>query len=171
MLGSTQNVDMETTRKSDFGRVQIAVLNPSLIPSHLYVIIYDHYFELEFEVEENGEEVTFDWNGGGDREEEGEKEDNLEDETEIGETSSPASSGDVTRRRERRRGGREGEKSKEREEERTGWWDACPRSGILCGDPIEEDDGAPTKFYFTPRVAYVKVLERRNFRSSPNGSR
>jgi hypothetical protein len=33
MLGSTQIVDMETTRKSDFGRVLVAVLNPGLIPT------------------------------------------------------------------------------------------------------------------------------------------
>jgi hypothetical protein len=32
MLGSTQIVDMETTRKSDFGRNLVAVLSLSLIP-------------------------------------------------------------------------------------------------------------------------------------------
>jgi hypothetical protein len=32
MLGSTQTVDMETTRKGNFRCVQVAVLNPSLIP-------------------------------------------------------------------------------------------------------------------------------------------
>jgi hypothetical protein len=66
MLGSTQIVDMETTRKSDFGRVLVAVLNPGLIPTQLDVVIGDHYFELEFEVErrgfdENGEEVDVEW--------------------------------------------------------------------------------------------------------------
>ncbi|CAN6317318.1 unnamed protein product [Urochloa humidicola] len=66
MLGSTQIVDMETTRKSDFGRIFIAALNPLLIPAKLDVVIGDHYFELEFEVEkvgidENGEEATFEW--------------------------------------------------------------------------------------------------------------
>jgi hypothetical protein len=66
MLGSTQIVDMETTRKSDFGRVFVAVLNPGLIPTQLDVVIGDHYFELEFEVEkrgfdENGEEVVVEW--------------------------------------------------------------------------------------------------------------
>jgi hypothetical protein len=69
LLGSTQTVDMAETRKNNYGRVQIAVLNPALIPAQLDVVIADHYFELEFEVErvgvdENGEEAVFDWNGG-----------------------------------------------------------------------------------------------------------
>jgi len=69
MLGSTQVVDMETTRKNDFGRIMVAVLNPLLIPARLDVVIGDHYFELEFEVEkkgfdENGEEMEVDWDGG-----------------------------------------------------------------------------------------------------------
>jgi hypothetical protein len=57
---------METTRKSDFGRILVTVLNPSLIPEQLDVVIGDHYFELVFEVEkvgidENGEETEFEW--------------------------------------------------------------------------------------------------------------
>lgn len=69
MLGSTQTVDMEVTRQNDFGRIQIAVLNPLLIPSHLDVVIGDHYFELEFDVEvkaldENREEMLVEWKGG-----------------------------------------------------------------------------------------------------------
>jgi hypothetical protein len=49
-----------------------------LIPKELDVVIADHYFELEFEVEkwgfdENGEEAAFVWNGGV-GEEEGEEE-------------------------------------------------------------------------------------------------
>lgn len=67
MLGSTQTDDMEETRKNDFGRIYVAVLNPGLIPARLDVVIGDHYFELEFEVEkmgmdENGEEVDVKWN-------------------------------------------------------------------------------------------------------------
>jgi hypothetical protein len=66
MLGSTQIMDMESTRKSDFGRILVAVLNPSLIPEQLDGVIGDHYFELDFEVEkvdfvENGEEAEFEW--------------------------------------------------------------------------------------------------------------
>lgn len=54
---------MEVTRKNDFGRVLVGVLNLALIPANLDVVIGDHYFELEFEVEkfgfdENGEEVV-----------------------------------------------------------------------------------------------------------------
>jgi hypothetical protein len=79
LLGSTQMVDMETTRKNDFGRVLVAVLNPALIPSNLDVVIGDHYFELEFEVEkmgfdENGEEAAMEWSGGGSKEGDGELE-------------------------------------------------------------------------------------------------
>jgi hypothetical protein len=50
MLGSTQTVDMETTRKSSFGRVQVAVLNPGLIPEQLDVVIGDHYIEVAFKL-------------------------------------------------------------------------------------------------------------------------
>ncbi|WVZ54678.1 hypothetical protein U9M48_005442 [Paspalum notatum var. saurae] len=65
MLGSTQTVDMEMTRKNDFGRICIAVLKPKLLPSHLGVVIGDHFFKLRFEVEkigvdENGDEVELD---------------------------------------------------------------------------------------------------------------
>lgn len=45
MLGSTQTVDMEATRKNDFGRIFVAVMNPKVIPSHLSIVIDDHYFE------------------------------------------------------------------------------------------------------------------------------
>jgi hypothetical protein len=70
LIGSPQVVDMETTRKSDFGRISVTVLNPSLIPANLDVVVGDHYFELEFEVEklgtdENGDEVEIEWTGGG----------------------------------------------------------------------------------------------------------
>ena len=68
LLGSTQIVDMESTRKNNFGRILVAVLDPTLIPPELDVVIGDHYFELEFEVEkmgfdENGEEAVIEWPG------------------------------------------------------------------------------------------------------------
>lgn len=71
LLGATQLVDTKTTRKNEFGRFFVAVLNPKLIPKMIDVVIGDHYFELKFEVEkkgvdENGEEVEFnleDWDG------------------------------------------------------------------------------------------------------------
>jgi hypothetical protein len=37
---------METTRKSEFGRILVAVLDPKLIPRTLDVVIGDHYFDL-----------------------------------------------------------------------------------------------------------------------------
>jgi hypothetical protein len=60
---------METTRKNEFARILVAVLDPKLIPRKLDVVIGDHYFDLEFEVEkrgfdENGEEVDVEWDGG-----------------------------------------------------------------------------------------------------------
>jgi hypothetical protein len=66
MLGSTQIMDMETTRKSEFGHILVVVLNPSLIPEQMDMVIGDHYFELEFEVEkigfdEKGEEAEVEW--------------------------------------------------------------------------------------------------------------
>ena len=71
LLGATQTVDMETTRKNEFGRILVAVLDPKLIPRMLDVVIRDHYFDLEFEVEkrgfdEKGEEVEVEWDGGND---------------------------------------------------------------------------------------------------------
>lgn len=71
MLGSTQTVDMETTRKNNFGRVLVAVLDPKLLPTKLDAVIGDHYFELRFEVEsvgfdENGDEVNQNFGDGND---------------------------------------------------------------------------------------------------------
>lgn len=90
MLGSTQTVDIETTRRSEFGRIFVAVLNPKLIPSHMDVVIGDHYFELQFEVErigvdENGEEVEVEWSGeaGGNGGKEGGMEGLMEEEEDV----------------------------------------------------------------------------------------
>lgn len=58
------------------------MLNLSLIPAHLDVVIGDHYFELKFKVEkmgvdEHGVEVEVDWSpdADGEGEEDGERED------------------------------------------------------------------------------------------------
>jgi hypothetical protein len=48
MLGSTQIVDMETTRKNDFGRILVAVLNPSLIPEQLDVLDVGSIDDIDF---------------------------------------------------------------------------------------------------------------------------
>jgi hypothetical protein len=54
ILGATQVVDMKTTRKNDFGRINVAVLDPKLLPKELDVVVGDRYFELKFEIEKKG---------------------------------------------------------------------------------------------------------------------
>ena len=51
LFGVTQEVDMVTTRASNFGRFTVAVLEPNAIPTKLDVIIGNRYFQLVFEVE------------------------------------------------------------------------------------------------------------------------
>jgi hypothetical protein len=46
-----KEVDMVTTRASNFGRFAVAVLEPKAIPTKLDVIIGNRYFQLLFEVE------------------------------------------------------------------------------------------------------------------------
>ena len=51
LFGVTQEVDVITTRASNFGRFTVAVLEPDAIPTKLDVIIGNRYFQLLFEVE------------------------------------------------------------------------------------------------------------------------
>jgi hypothetical protein len=51
MFGAAQRVDLITTWKNKFGRFQIAVLNPNIIPTRMDVVIGAQFFELEFEIE------------------------------------------------------------------------------------------------------------------------
>jgi hypothetical protein len=51
LFGVTQEVDMMTTRASNFGRFAVAMLEPKAIPTKLDVIIGNRYFQLIFEVE------------------------------------------------------------------------------------------------------------------------
>jgi hypothetical protein len=51
LFGVTQEVDMVTTRASNFGRFAVAVLEPAAIPTKHDVIIGNRYFQLTFEVE------------------------------------------------------------------------------------------------------------------------
>jgi hypothetical protein len=72
MVGSTQTVDMKTTRKNNFGRILVAVLDPNLVPAKLDVVIGDHYFELRFVKEhtgfdENGDEAEMNFQDGDDK--------------------------------------------------------------------------------------------------------
>lgn len=57
MFGATTKVDMVSTRKNDFGRFEVAVLNPSLIPTQMDVVIGTRWFELKFVVEEQVQRV------------------------------------------------------------------------------------------------------------------
>jgi hypothetical protein len=52
MFGTTQRVDMITTRKNKFGRFQIAVMNPSVMPTRMDVVIGARFFELQFKIEQ-----------------------------------------------------------------------------------------------------------------------
>lgn len=84
ILVSTQMVDMKTTRKSNYGRIFVAVLDPKLLPSQLDVVIGDHYFELKFEVErvgcdEHGDEVEWGFLGNNDEGSEDMEEDKSND--------------------------------------------------------------------------------------------
>jgi len=51
LFGVTQDVDMVTTRASNFGRFAVAVLKPKAIPTKLDVIIGNRHFQLIFKVE------------------------------------------------------------------------------------------------------------------------
>jgi hypothetical protein len=71
MVGSTQMVDMVRTRKNDFGHILVAVLDPALVPFKMDVVIRNHYFDLEIEMEK----VGFDDRDGG----EGKEDENAAD--------------------------------------------------------------------------------------------
>lgn len=75
MFGSIQMVDMVTTRKNDFGRILVVVLDPILVvvlhPALIPSNMAGHYFELKNEKEkvgfgDNGYEVELDFGGSGD---------------------------------------------------------------------------------------------------------
>uniref|UniRef100_A0A0A9GWB5 Uncharacterized protein n=1 Tax=Arundo donax TaxID=35708 RepID=A0A0A9GWB5_ARUDO len=53
MFGATQKVDMKMTKCNRFGHFFVAILNPSLIPNMMDVVIGDKYFELKFMVEQD----------------------------------------------------------------------------------------------------------------------
>ena len=48
LFGVTQDMDMVTTRASNFGRFAVAVLEPEAIPTKLDVMIGNRYFQLIF---------------------------------------------------------------------------------------------------------------------------
>ncbi|CAN6275168.1 unnamed protein product [Urochloa humidicola] len=54
MFGATVKVDMVTTRKNNFGRFKVAVLNPTLVPNKMDCVIGTRFFELRFAIEPFG---------------------------------------------------------------------------------------------------------------------
>jgi len=58
ILGVTQNVDMKFTKANGRPRIRVAVLNPDLIPKFIDVVIGDYVYELQFRVEEGGENAV-----------------------------------------------------------------------------------------------------------------
>lgn len=55
MFGATTKVDMITTRRNSFGRFEVAVLNPTIVPTEMDVVIGTRWFELKFQVEESNQ--------------------------------------------------------------------------------------------------------------------
>ncbi|CAO2152047.1 unnamed protein product [Urochloa humidicola] len=51
ILGITKDVDMVFTRRYDISRIKMMVLDPSLIPQSVDVVIGDFLYELQFRVE------------------------------------------------------------------------------------------------------------------------
>ncbi|KAF0914285.1 hypothetical protein E2562_027844 [Oryza meyeriana var. granulata] len=79
-------IDMKTTRKNEFGKVLVTVLNPKVIPQNFDVVIGVHYFELRIEVEKmgfdkNGDEMEIDQDN---KDDGGLEEDREEDQGEDG---------------------------------------------------------------------------------------
>jgi hypothetical protein len=72
MLGATESVDMISSLRNDFGRVEVAVLNVDLLPNSIdTVVIGDRLFSLPIQIEGHEEEAANDtymdlidhWNG------------------------------------------------------------------------------------------------------------
>jgi hypothetical protein len=51
ILGVTKDVDMPFTRQHNRARLQVLVLDPTLIPTAVDVVIGDNVYELHFKVE------------------------------------------------------------------------------------------------------------------------
>jgi hypothetical protein len=72
LLGATMSVDVPTSTNSDYGRIEIAVIDPALIPNKLEVVIGDRFYKVKMEVEgklvevqRENMEVDSNGNGGG----------------------------------------------------------------------------------------------------------
>jgi hypothetical protein len=56
MLGATRMVDMKFTNEHNLARLKVALLDPDLIPNLVNVLIGDYVYELQFRVENEGDE-------------------------------------------------------------------------------------------------------------------
>ncbi len=90
ILGITKAVDMLFTRRYEIARLQVLVLDPSLIPDVVDVAIGDHLYELSFKVESDigaGDPVPLDMDNFGDGD--GKRNDDGENEKDMGNKSGP----------------------------------------------------------------------------------
>lgn len=55
MFGATQKVNMISSHRSKFGRFQVGVLDPAIVPTQMDVFIGKRYHELKFVIETNGQ--------------------------------------------------------------------------------------------------------------------
>jgi hypothetical protein len=56
MLGATQSVDMVTSLRKNYGRVEVAMLNVDLLPNMIdTVVIGDRLYSLPIQVGKRGE--------------------------------------------------------------------------------------------------------------------
>ncbi|CAN6333664.1 unnamed protein product [Urochloa humidicola] len=58
ILGITKDVDMVFTRRHDISRIKVMVLDPNLIPHSVDVVIGDFLYELQFRVENEGDNLN-----------------------------------------------------------------------------------------------------------------
>jgi hypothetical protein len=62
MLGATQSVDMTSSLRNDYGRVEVAVLNVDLLPNSIdSVVIGDRLFTLPIQVEGRNDDIAHDF--------------------------------------------------------------------------------------------------------------
>jgi len=58
ILGVTRKVDMKFVKAHEMGRIQVAVLDPSLVPDLVDIVIGDFVYELQFRVENSDSESS-----------------------------------------------------------------------------------------------------------------
>ena len=106
ILGVTRKVDMKFVKAHEMGRIQVAVLDPGLVPDLVDIVIGDFVYELQFRVENSDSEssprpidmdLDFDPNSDAEeeknKEEEGEKSNDDNKKEDVEERKSKAGSG------------------------------------------------------------------------------